>query len=139
MTTIKYGGIIKEESAKGMISTLSIPYLYFKLILENVGNGVAVETKVGIGRKDKTEQEEFYMDPIPLKVGEMIRVGLFADNIGCNSCILGDYELEMLYNDINGNQYRQVHEIKLNYNEVKNKPEGTISIQQRQKFVEVTE
>lgn len=134
IAVIKNGGIISSPVAEGVIATRNIPYLYLKLILENVGNGAAVQTSVGIN--SVSTKEKLYAEPVPLKIGDTIEIGLYAEEVHQDSPFLGAYELEITYYDILGNRYKQNHELTISYDQEFEKPKGTISVTQRQELIE---
>ena len=115
LTKIKNGGFKKVSPAKGVYTVGKEYYVYFHLNMENVGKGPAVHTRVGLNRKNVDIDKRKYVKPIPLRVGDTLSVGIYADIESENSHVLGNYSLEIRYSDMYGNKYCQEHELIISH------------------------
>ena len=82
--------------------------------IENVGKGAAVNVRVGFNRLGTNVESKEYVEPITLKVGDQLTVGVFGENLLKGSTALGQYCLEFLYYDIFGNKYEQKYDVYIN-------------------------
>ena len=133
LTKVKNGGFKKVSPAKGVYTIGKEYYVYFHLNMENVGKGAAVHTRVGLNRQNVDINERKYVKPIPLRVGDTLSVGIYADIENENSHVLGDYLLEIRYSDMYGNKYCQEHELIINHEAEQHMFSAMITTEQNQK------
>ena len=133
-TIIENGGKRNVQIGKGLTITVHDMYVYVPLILENVGSGAAVSMRIGLNRVDSDSVRK-YVKPIPLKVGDAIRVAIYSEDLKDDSTELGNYELEIFYYDIYGNRYRQSNLIQLCFEANKKFPYLRIETMQSQEIV----
>ena len=136
---IYHGGQYMKELPNGISIQQAETYLYLKMVLENVGRGVAIQTHVGLNNRDADESIKTFVGPVPLKVGESMSVGFYADNIDENSTLLGEYDFDIMYYDIYGNKYAQSHEITIQYDKEEQRAKGTVSTTHNQRLVEIVD
>lgn len=84
--------------------TMSMP-----LELENVGKGAAINVRIGFN--NVKEGNKKYLKPQNIKVGDSFYINIFSENI--DDKVIGEYMLEVIYEDIYQNCYNQVYEIKI--------------------------
>ena len=91
--------------------------IFLSLRLENVGNGVAINFRLGINRADIKEDEKKYTYSISVNKGEAVNVHLYSEDCDKDSPNLGDYDLMFSYQDIFGNKYSQTTRLSIFYME----------------------
>ena len=123
---IENGGL--EEVYKDGVTSLC----YKKIVsvpieLENVGNGVALQFRVGL-YKIEDEKPKFLL-PFDLRVGKKMYLHIFSEN-----CIdsFGEYMLEVHYEDILNNVYYQKFEFKIEKGEAGNRFFTSLSLSGKQ-------
>lgn len=105
--------ISTEEIMKGVTAWVASDDVYQTIDCENVGNGPAVNFRIGFYRKDS--KEKLYSYSISVRQGEHVTVHIYAENCDQKSKNLGSYELEIHYEDIFGNKYIQTNDIIIAY------------------------
>ena len=83
--------------------------------LENVGNGVANDFRIGLNPQTVKEEEWKYTPSIPLKVGQTLYIHIYCEDGDKSE---GGYILDMEYEDIYGNRYSQKNGIIITINDV---------------------
>lgn len=101
---IKQGGWRWETNDSGTTQLICIDLVTLPLELENVGNGAANRFRIGLNAQTTEEQAWQYTTPMPLKVGETLYVHVYCED-GVES--KGNYILDLVYEDIYSNKYRQ--------------------------------
>ena len=104
-----------EEITKGVTAWVASNDVYQAVDYENVGNGVAVNFRIGFYRKDS--KEKLYSYSISVNKGEHVTAHIYAEDCNAKSENLGSYELEIHYEDIFGNKYTQTTNIIIAYDE----------------------
>ena len=107
---IEQGGFLWRTDESGTKSVLRVDLVSIPLELENVGNGVAIQFRVGLNSNVIDEEKWQHINPMPLKVGQSLYVHIYCDD-GEKS--KGSYILDLVYDDIYGNKYRQCHTISI--------------------------
>lgn len=74
------------------------------LEVENVGKGTAVLFRIGFNSMAIPKSKWVYLEPMSLKVGQTLYVGIYCED-GESSA--GEYVLDLVYEDVYGNQYGQ--------------------------------
>lgn len=101
---LQQGGMRWEANDSGTISLVCADLVTLPLELENVGNGAAIRFRIGLNKHNTDENDWQYLTPRPLKIGESLYVHVYCED-GEES--KGSYILDMVYEDIYGNKYRQ--------------------------------
>lgn len=86
-------------------------FISIPLEIDNVGNGAAIRFEIGLNRVD--EKEPILVGPINIKVGGKLYIHIFSDDLEDNNINLGEYILELHYEDIYTNAYNQKYEFTL--------------------------
>ena len=84
------------------------------LEIENVGNGTAVNLRIGFNRVGDRNTYRF-IRPMMLKQSQTVYIHIFST--ADYDIVRGDYSLEFHYEDIYGNKYAQEFPVKYNKNE----------------------
>lgn len=108
---IEQGGFLWQTDENGTKNVVRVDLVSIPLELENVGNGAAIQFRVGLNSNAVDEEKWQYINPMPLKVGQSLYVHIYCDD-GEKS--KGNYILDLVYDDIYGNKYRQKYAITLN-------------------------
>lgn len=101
---LKQGGWHWETNDSGLTQLVCLNLVTLPFELENVGNGAANRFRIGLNAQDTEEETWQYTTPMPLKVGETLYVHIYCEN-GVDS--KGNYILDLVYEDIYSNKYRQ--------------------------------
>ncbi|MCC8195663.1 MAG: hypothetical protein LIO49_02445 [Ruminococcus sp.] len=86
-----------------------VDYSSLPLEIENVGNGTAVNLRIGFNYADNKESHEFLI-PTMLKQNQTIYINIFSTEKP--EIICGEYVLEFSYEDIYKNKYGQQFPVK---------------------------
>ena len=103
------GGLKAMPDSKNTYILQPIDYINMPVVLRNVGNGTAINLRIGLNRKGNANNE--YLQPRPLNVNQTFILIIYAE--GHNSKNAGAYFLTCYYEDILGNKYRQEFEIDI--------------------------
>ena len=101
---LKQGGMRWETNDSGTTQLVCIDLVTLPFELENVGNGAANRFRIGLNSQTTEEKDWQYTTPMPLKVGETLYVHVYCED-GEES--KGNYILDLFYEDIYSNKYRQ--------------------------------
>lgn len=101
---VKQGGWNWETNESGTMQLVCIDLVTMPFEIENVGNGVANQFRMGLNPEKVDEENWKYITPIPLKVGQSLYVHIYCED-GVKS--KGNYILDLVYEDIYCNKYRQ--------------------------------
>ena len=101
---LKQGGWRWETNDSGTTQLICVDLVTLPFELENVGNGAANRFRIGLNAQTTEEKAWQYTTPMPLKVGETLYVHVYCED-GVES--KGNYILDLVYEDIYGNKYRQ--------------------------------
>lgn len=107
---LKQGGWRWESNDSGTTQLICVDLVTLPLELENVGNGAANRFRIGLNLSTTEEKLWQYTTPMPLKVGETLYVHVYCED-GIES--KGSYILDLVYEDIYGNKYRQRYGITI--------------------------
>lgn len=100
------GGVSEQQMAQGMIGIVNKPMIYVPIILQNVGNGAAMDFRVGLNKlKNGDLIEPKYLSSTSVNEKEEFYLGFFALNEGEENA--GEYLLEIIYRDMFDNMYKQ--------------------------------
>lgn len=113
-------GIIPQKICNGVYATCAIDDVYNPYDLENVGNGPAINFRIGFNLKSDDEGSWKYSSTISVAVREHIHVHIFAEDCDQESRSLNDYVLKFFYDDILGNRYEQSTDFSIKYSKEKN-------------------
>lgn len=97
-------GNVWRPVANGVSVHQRIDYYSLPMEIENVGNGTAVNFRMGFNRIDTDALHEF-VRPMMLKQGQTLYVHIFSTEEA--ETVRGIYVLEFFYEDIYGNKYEQ--------------------------------
>lgn len=114
---LKQGGWRWETNDSGTTQLICVDLVTLPLELENVGNGAANRFRIGLNAQTTEEKALQYTTPMPLKVGETLYIHIYCED-GTES--KGGYILDLVYEDIYANKYRQRYGIAID------NPNGTI-------------
>ena len=110
-TILEQDGKIWEDhgSSKTLVQK---EYISMPFEIENIGNGAAIELRIGF---NKIKDDKKYIFPISLKPGNSIYLHIFS----CEPYekIKGEYILEFYYTDIFGNCYQQEYPVEIGMDE----------------------
>lgn len=112
---LEHAGNMWVSMASGVNALQRTDYFSLPLEIENVGNGTAVNLRVGFNRK-KVENKHRFVRPMMLKQGQTLYIHIFST--ADFDAVSGEYVLEFYYEDIYGNRYSQ--EFPVNYGKNKN-------------------
>ena len=114
---VKHQGVIQETIAHGVYAAVDHNLIYHPLEIENIGNGAAIDFRLGFNKlTDNCPKNDFmYIPPMPLKVGQKIYLAIYAENDKDENC--GEYVIEFYYTDIFGNNYKQKHDYSIKRDE----------------------
>lgn len=104
---VKCGGL-EEEHRDGITCLVDRKIISAPIELENVGNGVALQFRVGLNKID--DKDPKFILPLDLKIGEKMCLHIFSEY---SNDIIGDYLLEVYYKDILNNSYCQKFKFKI--------------------------
>lgn len=107
--------IKRKEIAKVVSVAVPSDDVYNTVDYENVGNGSAVNFRIGFNRKDSKDKQFSYS--ISVRQAEHVTAHIYAENCDAKSEKLGNYELEIRYEDIFGNKYIQTTDIIIDYDQ----------------------
>jgi hypothetical protein len=123
---VRNRGSLDIPDKDGRIYTVDYNLISIPLIIENVGNGAAVNFRVGLNRIETQEKGRRYIVPQNLKRGEKFYIHIYSENPGNTQLNCGDYILEIHYEDIYGNKYKQCYNFNLKCNEMKQHLEASL-------------
>lgn len=105
-------GAIFRKSPNGAVLE-EIDYFSIPVEIENVGNGTAVNLRVGFNRI--TDNPHRFIRPMMLKQNQTIYIHIFS--MASLDVVGGEYVLEFFYKDIYGNKYFQKFPVRFGQNE----------------------
>jgi hypothetical protein len=111
------GGIVKQQCNSGVYAYVFTDDVYLPVDFENVGNGSAINFRIGLNKRDMPLDKRQYAATISVSKGEHICVHIYAEDCGQDSKNLGEYDLTIAYQDIYGNKYSQTTEVNLVYSD----------------------
>lgn len=114
-------GLINKEITQGVYACLAVNDVYLPIDLENVGNGSAINFRLGLNASKVSPDKRLYSGSISVNMGEHVSVHIYSEDCDRNSSNLGEYILGMTYQDIFGNRYSQEASIILDYDDSINK------------------
>lgn len=114
------GGLVLVQIPNGYAMTVKND-VFMPIQLENVGNGAAINFRLGINRSEIKDCDKKYAYSISVNRGEVVNVHLYSEDCDKTSANLGDYDLTFLYQDIFGNKYSQTTRISIVFNEDHNR------------------
>lgn len=97
------GGLKYVTTSSNSYSLCDVNLISVPLELENVGNGAAINLRIGLNKC--TNKTPVYITPMNLKQNILIYLHIFAENPTAKD--FGDYDLEFHYNDIYKRHYVQ--------------------------------
>lgn len=103
-TILENGGNVWVRSADGTETLQHIEFYSTPMEIENVGNGTAVNFRVGLNAAGN-QADYTYIRPMMLKQGQTRYIHIFSSEK--YEVIEGNYLLEFCYEDIYGNKYLQ--------------------------------
>lgn len=109
---INHGGAQWTAMAKGVKGLTYTDYLSMPFEIENVGNGTAVNLRIGFNALDSDFR---YIRPMMLKQNQSLYIHIFSTANFAE--INGEYVFEVYYEDIYGNAYSQQFPVKFGANE----------------------
>lgn len=111
---LEHAGTMWASRKDGSETLQYTDFYSLPLEIENVGNGTAVNLRVGFNRTG-AEKERRFVRPMMLKQGQTLYIHIFST--ADFDVVCGDYILEFHYEDIYGNKYAQEFPVKYNKNE----------------------
>lgn len=103
---VEHGGI-KWERNGSTLSTVATKYISIPFEIENAGNGASAFTKIGFNMHNA--DQKYYINAIPLKVGQKIYIHILCEDV--QQCEKGTYDFEIYYFDIFMNPYLQKYKM----------------------------
>lgn len=99
------GGYEEQRINSGRFELVNKPMTYVPFLLRNVGKGAAIDFRIGFNVLiDGELKNPQYLSSTSINVEEEFYLGLFSNHEDNNE---GEYLLEIVYNDIFDNQYKQ--------------------------------
>lgn len=111
---IKRQGRVWKSIAKGTFSLVDTRVLYIPIEITNYGNGVAVDLRIGLNKSDVLDEKKKYIRPLSIGVEESIYIGIYSEISSINND--GTYNLELIYQDIFENNYKQINQLEISMN-----------------------
>ena len=111
---LEHAGTMWASRKDGSETLQYTDFYSLPLEIENVGNGTAVNLRVGFNRTG-TEKGHTFVRPMMLKQGQTLYIHIFST--ADSDVVRGDYVLEFHYEDIYGNKYAQEFPVKYDKNE----------------------
>lgn len=111
---LEHAGTMWASRKDGSETLQYTDFYSLPLEIENVGNGTAVNLRVGFNRTEDRGRRRF-VRPMMLKQGQTLYIHIFST--ADFDVVCGDYILEFHYEDIYGNKYAQEFPVKYNKNE----------------------
>ena len=105
---VDHNGHLKKTAQEGIRISIYESYMYMPLALQNVGNGTAINMRIGLNR---VGERELFVRPVQQNVHDVFHVNIFVP-----SCDLDEdlqFLLSVVYEDIYGNRYREDFPTKL--------------------------
>ena len=100
------GGIAEQQMAPGVIGMVNKRMIYVPIILCNVGNGAALDFRIGFNNlKDGKMEDPKYLSSTSINTGEEFYLGFFVVHKKDEN--LGVYLLDVKYRDMFWNHYSQ--------------------------------
>lgn len=114
-------GLINKEITQGVYACVAVNDVYLPIDIENVGNGPAINFRLGLNALGVPSDKRLYSGSISVSKGEHISIHIYSEDCDKSSRNLGEYKLGMIYQDIFGNRYSQEASIILDYEDSNNK------------------
>ena len=124
------GSIWKRE--KSGYSLASRKIISMPLLFQNVGQGIAVETRIGF---NKAADDHKYIAPVVVGKGKVFPVHIFGSTLRDFPC--GEYHLDIVYKDILGNRYRQRYPITFTKSQDKGDVIQSLNFEGNQERIEI--
>ena len=110
---LSHGEIKGQKQKTGVYGDFIVGRINIPLVLENVGNGTAINCRIGLNAKDR---EERLLRAIQISPGKAFYILIFAPDI--TELTDKQFQLSMVYNDIYKNTYRQDFPMELRDNKL---------------------
>ena len=105
---VDHNGHLKESVQKGIKISRYESYMYMPLALQNVGNGTAINMRIGLNR---VGEKELFVRPVQQNVHDVFYVNIFVPDCDLDEDL--QFLLSVVYEDIYGNRYREDFPTKL--------------------------
>ena len=129
------GGGVKKALNKNCFAIVQSNHICIPIVIENVGNGVAIKLNYGVAKKDTASEERRYLKSISFKTNEVLELRIFSEDCGSSSNNLGDYILYFDYEDVLGNSYTQEFNFNIHYDEISNSPGFSLDMNSEQIYL----
>ena len=106
-------GMDMEPVGKGGFASVDKRLIYYPILIENIGNGPAIDLRIGF-QKDDADTKNF-IPPFPLNTSATLYFIIYAENPDDSNC--GDYSLIFYYRDIFDHYYKQSHLFQIKHDD----------------------
>lgn len=107
---VQSGGVEWENTSYGK-ALVNVGLLSAPIEIENVGNGAANSLRIGLNSRAIDDSDYKFITSMPFKIGQKLGVHLYCENH--NGSSNGIYDLDIVYEDIYGNRYRQRYDVMI--------------------------
>lgn len=107
---VQSGGVEWENTSYGK-ALVNVGLVSAPIEIENVGNGAANTLRIGLNPRAANDSNYKFITSMPFKVGQKLGVHLYCENLEGSSN--GSYDLDIVYEDIYGNRYRQRYDVMI--------------------------
>ncbi len=106
--TVENGGLKKMNNTSDSYLLGKTEFIYLPCELCNVGNGTAINLRIGFNCKGSLNKH--YLKPRPFYIKQTFKLNIYAEDY---NDIEGEYLMECYYEDISSNKYRQVFTVNI--------------------------
>lgn len=105
-------GFTYATPANGLRISQSAQIIYIPLDVDNVGNGAALNLRIGLNNVQTDDTEKKFITSVNMAADDSIYIGIYLDEPND-----GNYELGFYYDDVFGNHYKQINAINISHDE----------------------
>lgn len=105
---VQSGGVEWENKSFGKV-LVNFGLVSAPIEIENVGNGAANTLRIGLNPRAVNDSNYMFITSMPFKVGQKLGIHVYCENLEGSSN--GSYDLDIVYEDIYGNRYRQRYDV----------------------------
>lgn len=127
---VQSGGVEWENKSYGK-ALVNFGLVSAPIEIENVGNGAANTLRIGLNPRAVNDSNYKFITSMPFKVGQKLGIHVYCENLEGSSN--GSYDLDIVYEDIYGNRYRQRYDVVISNN--KDKERSYIQVATKQEII----
>lgn len=109
---VVHEGFTYASPANGLRISQFAQIVYIPLDIANVGNGAALNLRIGLNNVQTNDDEKRYITSINMAMDETIYIGIYLDQPND-----GSYERGFYYDDVFENHYKQINAINISHDE----------------------